>query len=80
MDDYIVMWRYQAKRVKAEFGDGYEYILCEAFPELQSDADDVIPHTENTQFFGETPRDLADWLRNAADDIEKYDVIITEDE
>lgn len=73
-------WRYQAKRVKEEFGDGYEYILCEAFPELQSDVADVVPHAENPKFYGETPQDLAHWLRWAADDIEMYDVIICEDE
>jgi hypothetical protein len=70
-------WRYQAKRVKEEIGDGYEYTVVEAFPELQEEGG-VIPHTENTQFFGETPQDLAKWLRLAADDIEKYDVIIGE--
>ena len=73
-------WRYQAKRVKSEFDDGYEYILCEAFPSLKSDTDDVVPHTENPRFYGETLQDLAHWLRWAADDIEMYDVIIYEDE
>lgn len=74
------MWRYQAKRVKTEFGDGYEYIVVEAYPQLKTEYDDVIPHTEKTQFIGETPRNLAQWLRIAADDIEKYGVIVTEDE
>ena len=72
-------WRYQAKRVKEDFGDGYEYTVVEAFPELQSECG-VTPHTENTKFFGETPQALANWLRQAADDIERYDVIICEDE
>jgi hypothetical protein len=73
-------WRYQAKRVKEDFGDGYEYTVVEAFPDLQTECDDVIPHTESTKFFGKTMQDLANWLRTAADDIEKYDVIICEDE
>jgi len=73
-------WRYQAKRIKEDFGDGYQYTLVEAYPDLQTEYDDVIFHTENTQFFGETPQDLAKWLRIAADDIEKYDVIVTDDE
>ena len=73
-------WRYQAKRVKAEFGDGYEYTVVETFPSLQSEASDVVPHTGPIKFFAETPQDLAHWLRWAADDIEMYDVIIYEDE
>ena len=73
-------WRYQAKRVKAEFGDGYEYTVVEAYPDLQTECGDVVPHTEKTQFFGETPEALADWLCIAAADILMYDVIVTEDE
>ena len=72
-------WRYQAKRVKSDFGDGYEYTVVEAYPDLQEEYGEM-PHTENTQFYGYTPQDLAKWLRTAADDIEKYDVIICEDE
>lgn len=72
-------WRYQAKRVKSEFDDGYEYIVCEVFPQLKSDVADVAPHTENAKFYGETPQDLVHWLRWAADDIEMYDVIIIQD-
>jgi hypothetical protein len=73
-------WRYQAKRVKSDFGDGYEYTVVEAFPDLQTECGDVVPHTDATKFFAETPQDLAKWLRIAADDVEKYDVIICEDE
>ena len=73
-------WHYQAKRVKAEFGDDYEYTVVETFPSLKSDVADVVPHTGAIRFFAETPQDLAKLLRIAADDIEKYDVIITEDE
>ena len=73
-------WRYQAKRINEDFGDGYEYTVVEAFPGLESECADVIPHTDAIKFYGETPEDLAKWLRQAADDIEKYDVIITEDE
>lgn len=72
-------WRYQAKRVKSDFGDGYEYTVVEAYPDLQEEYGEM-PHTENTQFIGYTPQDLAKWLRIAADDVEKYDVIICEDE
>jgi hypothetical protein len=67
-------WHYVAVKVQKDFGDGFEYTVGEAFPDLQV-ADDVMPHTEKTQFFGETPEDLAKWLRQAADDIEKYGVV-----
>ena len=72
-------WRYQAKRVKEDFGDGYEYTVVEAYPDLEI-LEGVTPHTEKITFYGYTPQDLAKWLRTAADDIEKYDVIIFEDE
>ena len=72
-------WRYQAKRIKEDFGDGYEYTVVEAYPDLEI-LEGVTPHTEKITFYGYTPQDLAKWLRTAADDIEKYDVIICEDE
>ncbi|MGJ8582356.1 MAG: hypothetical protein ACSHWR_08625 [Psychromonas sp.] len=73
-------WRYQAKRVDADFEDGYEYTVVEAFPSLQREVTDVVPHTDATKFFAETPQGLAELLRLAADDVEKYDVIIWDDE
>ena len=73
-------WRYQAKRIKEDFGDGYEYTVVEAFPGLESEVADVVPHTGPIKFFAETPQGLADLLRQAADDVEKYDVIITEED
>ena len=68
-------WHYRAKRVKEDFGGGYEYTIVEAFPGLESEVDDVVPHTGHAKFYGETPEDLAKWLRQAADDVERYDVI-----
>ena len=68
-------WHYACKKVKAEFGDGYEYTVVEVFPDLKKDTDDVAPHTDGTTFFGDTPEGLAAWLRVAADDIEKHGVI-----
>ena len=73
-------WRYQAKRINEDFGDGYEYTVVEAFPGLESEVADVVPHTDAIRFFAETPQGLADLLRQAADDVEKYDVIIWDDE
>jgi hypothetical protein len=68
-------WYYACKKVKAEFGDGHEYTVVEVFPGLKIDTNDVVPHTEETTFFGETPEDLAKWLRIAAEDIEKHGCI-----
>lgn len=73
-------WHYQAKRVKADFEDDYEYTVVEAFPSLKSEVADVVPHTGAIRFFAETPEDLVKLLRQAADDVEKYDVIIWDDE
>lgn len=72
-------WHYACKKVKAEFGDGYEYTVVEVHPELPALDEKTLPHTENTTFFGETPEDLAKWLRTAADDIEKHGCINEED-
>jgi uncharacterized membrane protein len=66
-------WHYVAVKVKEDFGDGYEYVVGEAFPDLQ--VADVIPYAETKQLFGKTPEDLAKWLRQVADDIEKYGVV-----
>ena len=72
-------WYYACKKVKAEFGDGHEYTVVEVFPELPSLDEKEVPHTEETTFFGATPKDLAKWLRIAADDIEKHGCINEED-
>ncbi len=32
-------WHYACKKVKAEFGDGYEYTVVEVFPDLKKDTD-----------------------------------------
>lgn len=72
-------WKYQAKKVKKEFGDGYEYTVVDTFPHLQKKGD-KLPQTESVRFFGETPEALADWLYIAAADILMYDVILDEDE
>lgn len=72
-------WHYACKKVKAEFGDGYEYTVVEVFPDLNKDTDDVVPHTDETTFFGETPEDLLEWLHAAAADIEIYGCINEED-
>jgi hypothetical protein len=68
-------WHYVAVKVKEEFGDGFEYTIGEAYPSLKIKCADIVPHTEITHFFGETPEDLVKWLRQAADDIEKYGVV-----
>jgi hypothetical protein len=68
-------WHYVAVKVKEPFGDRFEYTIGEAYPFLEKEYSDVIHHTEQTQFFGETPEDLVKWLRQAADDIEKYGVV-----
>ena len=68
-------WHYACKKVKAEFGDGYEYTVVEVHPTLPALDEKAVPHTEGTTFFGSTPEGLAAWLRVAADDIEKHGVI-----
>jgi hypothetical protein len=69
-------WHYQAKRIKDDFSNNYEYTLVEVCPKLQIESDDIVPHYITTKFYGETPEELAKLLRQAADDVEKYDVMI----
>ena len=65
-------WHYACVKKEAEFGDGYEYHLVEAYPELPRIDEDIIPYAESVTFIAESPKELAAWLRAAADDIEKY--------
>ena len=65
-------WHYACVKKESEFGDGYEYHLVEAYPELAAIEEGLIPYAENALFIAESPEELAKWLRMAADDIEKY--------
>lgn len=60
-------WHYAARVVKGDFGED-EYELVEVFPEYGV--------TENSvKVYGDSKSSLAEWLRKAADDVEKYDVV-----
>ena len=73
-------WHYACIKKEAEFGDGYEYYVVEAYPDLPSVEEGFIPYAENPLFIAESPEELAKWLRMAADDIEKYGEIPVADE
>ena len=61
-------WYYKAKRFDMGY-DTYEYGLVEYYPELDA-------HTEQAvHVFADSPQELAEWLRKAADDVEKYGVV-----
>ena len=67
-------WHYQAR--KKTYNDEVQYELVEAYPDLMEEGDTIIPHTnEAVTISADTKEDLAKWLRQAADDVEKYDVI-----
>lgn len=72
------MWHYSAKKVK-DFDGSELYILAECFPALS-----VTAHTDGNgqgkTICAESRDDLVKWLRTAADDIDKYDVIDGMDE
>ena len=36
-------WRYQAKLIKADFGDGYHYTVVEAYPDVQEEYGEMPP-------------------------------------
>lgn len=67
-------WHYQAR--KKTYNDEVHFELVEAFPDLLEEGEKVVPHTTDAVSpCGESKEDLAKWLRQAADDVEKYDVI-----
>lgn len=72
-------WYYVAVKVKHDFLDEYEYVLGEAFPGLEEKGE-VVAHTNEASLIGETPEDLAKWLRIAADDVEKYGCVNEEED
>lgn len=62
-------WHYAARVVKGDFGED-KYELVEVFPDL----DNAV--TENSvKVYGDSKSGLVEWLRQAADDVEKYDVV-----
>lgn len=72
-------WRYQAR--KKRYGDEVVFEVVEAYPNLMESGDTIVPHTINAVTInGSSKEDLVKWLRMAADDIEKYDVIEDSDE
>lgn len=67
-------WRYQARRKM--YGNEVIFEVVEAYPDLMESNDRIVPHTiDAVTIIGESKEDLVMWLRRAADDIEKYDVI-----
>jgi hypothetical protein len=69
-------WRYQAR--KKTYNGEVQFELVEAYPDLMEKGDAIIPHTEvAVTISAGTKEDLAKWLRQAADDVEKYEVAVT---
>jgi len=67
-------WHYQAR--KKTYDDEVLYELVEAYPDLMEDGDIIVPHTvDAVTISADSKEELAKWLRQAADDVEKYDVI-----
>ena len=72
-------WHYQAR--KKTYNGEVQFELVEAYPDLMEEGDTGIPHTtvphtnEAVTIRADTKEDLAKWLRQAADDVEKYEVI-----
>ena len=74
-------WRYQAR--KKTYDGEVVYELVEAYPDLMEQDDTIIPHTVDAVTISADSKDglvyrleeLAKWLRQAAADVEKYEVI-----
>ena len=65
-------WHYQARKKTVDNEVIYE--LVEAYPDLRDNG--VIPHTlDAITVCADSKDELVKWLRIAADDVEKYDVI-----
>jgi len=67
-------WHYQAR--KKTYDGEVVYELVEAYPDIMEEDDTIIPHTVNAVTIrADSKEELAKWLRQAADDVEKYEVI-----
>lgn len=67
-------WNYAAKRC-SDHGEVW-YELCECFPSIMEKGEKTIPHTiDHINICADTPAELAEWLRKAADDVERYEPI-----
>ncbi len=67
-------WHYQAR--KKTYDEEVHYELVEVYPDLMKEGDTIIPHTvDAVTISADSKEDLAKWLRQAADDVEKYDAI-----
>ena len=67
-------WRYQAR--KKTYDGEVVYELVEAYPDLMEQDDTIILHTvDAVSISAGSKEDLAKWLRQAAADVEKYEVI-----
>ena len=69
-------WHYAARKVEDDFGEDL-YELVEVYTDLHGSGKDAWTQNAVT-VCGDSKSDLAKWLRQAADDVEKYDVIIEE--
>lgn len=67
-------WHYVAVRHENE-GE-VTYGLHEEFPDIQ-EGDERVVTEDPTAVIGDSPAELAKWLRHAADDVEKYAPIET---
>lgn len=65
-------WHYACKKVKGDFDEDV-FILVEVYPELQNGHTDG--NGTGAYICGQSPKDLAMWLRQAADDVERYGAI-----
>lgn len=72
-------WHYQARKKTCDgvfANNEVLYELVEVYPDLMEEGDKIVPHTENAvSIRADSKEELAKWLRRAADDVEKYDVI-----
>ncbi|CAN8139258.1 conserved hypothetical protein [uncultured Thiomicrorhabdus sp.] len=63
-------WHYAVKEVESDLDEDKEYDLVEVYP-----IGDKQAWSENVTFRGDSPADVAKWLRIAADDVEKHGVM-----
>ena len=67
-------WHYAAKKLIMQGEE--QYILVEAYPTLKQEGDTIVPHTaEPAAIYANSKEDLAKWLRLAADDVDRFEVI-----
>lgn len=65
-------WHYACVPIDIWDDGDIEYQLVEAYPNIEPATTGIVPHIVVREVIASSPKELANLLRRAADDIDKY--------